>query len=136
MSIDIKEKKISKIKMNKFEKVLWIFVLAIAIILFLFLKFSAKDGEKVIVKVNKKEIARYDLNTDREVVIDGKDGGKNTLVIKKGKAYIKDATCPDKLCEHQGKIHIVGQSLICLPNRVVIEIVDDDKDDEFDGISK
>ena len=134
MSKDIKET--NKFLNNKFEKMLWIIILVVAGGLFLFLKFSADDGEQVIVKVDKKEIARYDLNTDREVVIDGKDGGKNTLVIKDGKAYIKDATCPDKLCEHQGKIHMVGQSLICLPNRVVIEITDDKKDEEFDGISK
>ena len=130
------KKETNKFLNNKIEKVLWIIILGVAVALFLFLKFSANDGEQVIVKVDKKEIARYDLNTDREVIIDGKDGGKNTLVIKDGKAYIKDATCPDKLCEHQGKIHMVGQSLICLPNRVVIEIVDDDKDEEFDGISK
>ncbi|SKA64401.1 hypothetical protein SAMN02745111_00959 [Eubacterium uniforme] len=130
------KKETNKFLNNKIEKALWIIILGVAVALFLFLKFSANDGEQVIVKVDKKEIARYDLNTDREVIIDGKDGGKNTLVIKDGKAYIKDATCPDKLCEHQGKIHMVGQSLICLPNRVVIEIVDDDKDEEFDGISK
>ena len=130
------KKETNKFLNNKIEKVLWIIILGVAVALFLFLKFSANDGEQVIVKVDKKEIARYDLNTDREVVIDGKDGGKNTLVIKDGKAYIKDATCPDKLCEHQGKIHMVGQSLICLPNRVVIEITDDKKDEEFDGISK
>ena len=130
------KKETNKFLNNKIEKILWIIILGVAVALFLFLKFSANDGEQVIVKVDKKEIARYDLNTDREVVIDGKDGGKNTLVIKDGKAYIKDATCPDKLCEHQGKIHMVGQSLICLPNRVVIEITDDKKDEEFDGISK
>ena len=130
------KKETNKFLNNKIEKVLWIIILGVAVALFLFLKFSANDGETVIVKVDKKEIARYDLNTDREVIIDGKDGGKNTLVIKDGKAYIKDATCPDKLCEHQGKVHMVGQSLICLPNRVVIEITDDKKDEEFDGISK
>lgn len=130
------KKETNKFLNNKIEKVLWIIILGVAVALFLFLKFSANDGEQVIVKVDKKEIARYDLNTDREVIIDGKDGGKNTLVIKDGKVYIKDATCPDKLCEHQGKIHMVGQSLICLPNRVVIEITDDKKDEEFDGISK
>lgn len=119
------KKETNKFLNNKIEKALWIIILGVAVALFLFLKFSANDGEQVIVKVDKKEIARYDLNTDREVIIDGKDGGKNTLVIKDGKAYIKDATCPDKLCEHQGKIHMVGQSLVCLPHRVVVEIVDD-----------
>ena len=117
------KKETNKFLNNKIEKALWIIILGVVVALFLFLKFSANDGEQVIVKVDKKEIARYDLNTDREVIIDGKDGGKNTLVIKDGKAYIKDATCPDKLCEHQGKIHMVGQSLICLPNRVIIEII-------------
>ncbi|MCR5629214.1 NusG domain II-containing protein [Eubacterium sp.] len=125
MSKDIKDTKTNEISNKKIEKALWIIILGVAVVLFIFLKLTARDGEKVSVRVDGKEIARYELSEDREVVIDGYNGGVNTLIIKDKKAYIKDADCPDKLCEHQGKIHMVGQSLVCLPHRVVVEIVDD-----------
>ena len=115
----------NKDKNKKIEKIVWISIFAVVIVLLIFLKLTSKDGEKVSVRVDGKEIARYELSEDREVVIDGYNGGVNTLIIKDKKAYIKDADCPDKLCEHQGKIHLVGQSLVCLPHRVVVEIVDD-----------
>ena len=115
----------NKDKNKKIEKIVWISIFAVVIVLFIFLKLTSKDGKKVSVRVDGKEIARYELSEDREVVIDGYNGGVNTLIIEDKKAYIKDADCPDKLCEHQGKIHLVGQSLVCLPHRVVVEIVDD-----------
>ena len=37
--------------------------------------------------------------------------------------YIKDATCPDKLCQKQGHISKNGQQIICLPNQVIVEII-------------
>lgn len=47
--------------------------------------------------------------------------GTNTLTIKDGKAYMTFATCPDKLCIHQGEIDAEGGTIICLPNRVSVE---------------
>lgn len=122
---EFKDMNENKDKNKKIEKIVWISIFAVVIVLLIFLKLTSKDGEKVSVRVDGKEIARYELSEDREVVIDGYNGGVNTLIIKDKKAYIKDADCPDKLCEHQGKIHLVGQSLVCLPHRVVVEIVDD-----------
>ena len=36
--------------------------------------------------------------------------------------FLKDTSCPDHLCEKMGRISSSGQSIICLPNRVVVEI--------------
>jgi hypothetical protein len=46
-----------------------------------------------------------------------------------------DADCPDKLCEKQGKISKNGQSIICLPNKIVIKI-NSDTDTDVDARSK
>jgi hypothetical protein len=35
---------------------------------------------------------------------------------------MKDADCPDKLCEKTGKISKNGETIVCLPHRVVVEI--------------
>ena len=35
---------------------------------------------------------------------------------------MKDADCPDKLCEKTGKISKNGETIVRLPHRVVVEI--------------
>ena len=44
------------------------------------------------------------------------------------------ADCPDQLCIHQGPIHIQGETIVCLPNRVVVEITGNDAEEQLDGI--
>lgn len=46
-----------------------------------------------------------------------------------------EADCPDKLCVHQGYISRVGEVLVCIPNKVVVEIKSDDSEKELDGIN-
>lgn len=48
----------------------------------------------------------------------------NTILIEPDGVSVKEANCPDMLCVRQGKIHKPGHSIVCLPNRVVIEISD------------
>ncbi|OON96715.1 MAG: hypothetical protein ATN36_05125 [Epulopiscium sp. Nele67-Bin005] len=48
--------------------------------------------------------------------------GENIIVVDNQKIYIKEATCKDHLCVHAKPIEKVGQSIICLPHRLQIEI--------------
>ena len=50
------------------------------------------------------------------------NGGTNTLVIENGYAWMTDSECPDKICEHMGKIHMNGQLIVCLPNGVIVTV--------------
>lgn len=50
------------------------------------------------------------------------DGHLNKIVIKDNKIKMIDADCPDLLCVYQGEISKVGESLVCLPNKVMVEI--------------
>ena len=62
------------------------------------------------------------LSEDTEVRIDGVNGGENLLVIEDGKAKIISASCPDGVCVRHYAISRDGESIICLPNRVVVTI--------------
>ena len=64
----------------------------------------------------------FPLNLHTNFVIEGADGGTNHLVIEDGKAYIDEASCPDKICISQGAVSESGQTIVCLPNRVVVTI--------------
>lgn len=100
-----------------------------------FLYFWKKGGAYAVVSVDGQEVISFSLEEDIEYEIKGYEGGTNTLIIKDGKAYLTDSTCPDHLCEHMGVIDKVGQSIICLPNRVVVEISGSSGDAEYDSIS-
>lgn len=81
-----------------------------------------RDGGTVIVEQEGRETARYALDVDRTVRIEG-PGGYNTLVIEGGQARLSDADCPNRLCVKTGSIRHGGESIVCLPHRLVVRIV-------------
>ena len=95
---------------------------------------TREKGNQVVVSVDGQVVNSFPIDKDTEYVIEGYEGGRNTLIIKDGVAYMSDASCPDHLCMGMGKISQVGQSIICLPNRVVVEIRGDGDEPEYDVI--
>ena len=99
-------------------------VLAAAIILvsaLLFLVFwvGGSQGNTAAVYIGNDLIGRYSLLIDAEYEL---NGGTNRLVIENQSARIEEANCPDGLCVHQGKISLCGERIVCLPNRLTVEI--------------
>ena len=105
------------------ELVLVLVLLAVILIGFLVVRLQRqKDAFIVDVSVDGTTIATYRLNDELDTWINGYQGGKNHLVIHDGCARIEEADCPDKLCVKQGTVSQSGESLVCLPNRVVVAI--------------
>lgn len=94
---------------------------------------TSRGGAAVEVRVDGKLSAEYSLNQNMDIVIHGTDGGTNRLRIEGGEAWLEEASCPDGLCVHMGRISKVGQSVICLPNRVVIRVTGNDAEDDIDA---
>ena len=90
---------------------------------------TGRAGERVQVRIDGTVTADYPLNRDQSVLIEGFDGGTNLLIIEDGTARIEEADCPDALCVRTGRISRQGQSIVCLPHKVVVEIVGGDADD-------
>ena len=104
--------------MKKNDFILIIAVIFIALSAFFVLRFTTDDGQRVVVKVDGEVYGTYDLREDNVIDI----GGTNTLVIKDNKAHMDDATCPDKLCIKQKEISKDGESILCLPNKVIVTV--------------
>lgn len=68
-------------------------------------------------------IKTVSLNVDAEFTVKAENGGYNTIVIRDGKIAIVDASCPDKICIHQGAVSSGAKPIVCLPNRLVIRVV-------------
>ncbi|MCI8981890.1 MAG: NusG domain II-containing protein [Hungatella sp.] len=88
---------------------------------------NRKPAVIVEVSVDGVVVEELDLSKDGEFVIQGHNGGTNTLVLENGQAHIADATCPDKVCIHQGTISRSGEMIICLPNLMIAKIVGEEE---------
>ena len=96
-------------------------LLVISLSVFLIVYLTGSEGSTAVVSVNGKKVAEYSLAIDGVYYL---NGGTNTLVIEGGKAYIREANCPGyQDCVETGKISRVGETIACLPNALVIEIV-------------
>jgi hypothetical protein len=83
-----------------------------------------------------KLVGEYVLTDDvnDEVKIES-ETGFNILHIEDGQIWIHDASCPDRVCISQGKISYDGEIIVCLPNKMLIKIVDNNEDSEIDFIA-
>lgn len=81
-------------------------------------------GDTVIVEVDGKVFGTYSLSKNQTVEIHTGEGGKelNLLVIKDGKAFVETATCHDGICAAHSPIFREGESIVCLPHKVVITV--------------
>jgi len=98
--------------------------------------FVKKDGNVAVVSIDGQVYKELSLNVNTELEINEANGvdGYNILVIDNGYAYMKDADCVNKICVHQGKINKVGETIVCLPHKVVIEIKGETT--ELDGVAQ
>ena len=86
------------------------------------------EGSTVTATVDGVTYGTYSLSVDTVVDIQTGDGQLNRLVIQDGKAYVETATCPDGICASHRSISRRGESIVCLPHKVVITITDGQDD--------
>ena len=102
-------------------------VLLLAAGLFLIFFLGGDEGSYAVVTLDGEQIMKYPLTSDIEERISCKsEGDYNVLVIKDGVAYIKEANCPDGICAEHRPISKVGETVICLPHKLVISIEGED----------
>ena len=106
--------------MKKKDIILIAAVLAISLISLAAIKMTQKDGKEVIVTVDGKEVYKTSIKKDQIYQIP-EENGTNVMQIKDGKVTMIEATCPDHYCMKQKAVDEHGGSIICLPNKVVIE---------------
>lgn len=80
-------------------------------------------GDWVVVEVDGEVFGRYPLDENTSIRIETGTDGYNVLKIADGYASVTEASCPDKLCVHQHKISRSDETIVCLPNRVVVSVV-------------
>ncbi len=103
--------------MKKGDVILFICIIAVSLCLIAGLFVFAPSGKTVIIKQNNQTYGEYPLNTNTQIVLE-----HNTILIQDGKALVSHADCPDKVCFKTSPISKRGETIICLPNKVIIQI--------------
>jgi hypothetical protein len=62
------------------------------------------------------------------------NNGTMRLETKGGGMRVIDSTCPEQICVHSGWIRKPGQSIICVPNQIVVELKGSQAA-EYDGLA-
>lgn len=100
---------------------------------------SDNDGLIAVIAVNSEEYSRVDLS-EVEVPYDlivpvGED--EVVVHIAPDGVCIKESPCSDKLCINTGELTKSGQSAVCLPMRVSLILISDDRTSENvpDGVA-
>ena len=97
---------------------------------------NTKNVDSIEIYMDNKLYKTYDINDKEEIKIKSKEGYNIVKIHDKGVEII-EASCPDKVCMHQGFITKSSESIVCLPNKVHIKITtEDNHESEEDVISK
>lgn len=112
--------------MTKGDKLLIVFLVLSSLVSFWIVKEvnSKIDNRYISIQIDGEEVERLEFNTKEEFtykVIETKFG-RNRIEIAKDYVRVVEADCPDKLDVLQGKITRPGEVIVCLPNRLVIEV--------------
>lgn len=127
-----KEKNMDEYRKSKNTLFLAMAFLAVSMIAGVFFAATKKGGTEVSVTVDGKAYYKGSLFVEKELRIT--EG--NTLLIRNGKADMTEADCPDQICVKHEPISHAGETIICLPNRVVVTITsgENTKEEGVDAI--
>ncbi|WP_156857901.1 NusG domain II-containing protein [Oceanobacillus sp. AG] len=114
----------------------WDIIIVIALVILSFLPFviftfiqtKYADGESVsvaVISVDNEEVQRVTLTGNEGVeVFDilSSDSNYNIVEVIDEEIRVKSANCPDQIDVHQGFISKPGETIVCLPHRMIIEI--------------
>lgn len=84
--------------------------------------FQNGAGQAVRITIDGKLYGEYSLSDNRTIIID-EPLGYNRVVIENGTAYMDGADCPDKYCMDYKPVSKGNETIICLPHRLVVEVL-------------
>lgn len=122
------------VKLKKADILVIILIVIASFLIYFFTnklpKEDANLAKKVVITVDGKVFKEIPLTKDTDEKIDiNTVYGKNEVVIEKGEVHMHESNCKDKICIKMGKISVPGDSIICLPNRLIVKIVSEKRND-------
>ncbi len=121
--------------MKQGDRIIFLILLVALVIASMQFFIPNTQSKSIVIRSDGIVVKKISLtrNKTEEFNIRSKEG--NLIVeIKAGRVRVIESTCKDKLCVKEGWIEKVGESIVCLPNRISISIVGE-KENGIDSIT-
>lgn len=110
---------------KKTDLIIILILLVISATVYMTYHYLAQDKEaKAEIYLESKLMKTVVLSTGEDSTFS--IPGKETVAFhlyEDGSIAFESSDCPDQICVHSGRLHIVGQSAACLPNGLILKIV-------------
>ncbi|MBN2464658.1 NusG domain II-containing protein [candidate division WOR-3 bacterium] len=89
---------------------------------------AARGPREALVYQDNRLVGVYQLDRDQTILIGDKARPHMRVEIRNGAIRVAESDCPKGVCKHAGWVRTPGRSIICVPNRVLIEVKGKSKD--------
>lgn len=120
-------------KIQKNDYILLISLAVCLVLICLVLELNKEKGSFAIVYHDNKQVLEISLDSPIKTYTVMGENGLVEIVAGDGKIKVEDENSPLHLCSKQGWIDSSIQTIVCLPNKIVIKIKDQR---ELDGVIK
>ena len=116
------------------DLVLIVVLMLFAITSLFIVSYLQTQGETVQIFLNNQMKYQYKLNKDKNLIIENQKDFIQ-IVVKDKKVWVDDSSCPAKICKKMGKISKTGQTIVCVPNKIFIQIIGENEEKYIDAIT-
>lgn len=109
------------LKTHRNDVILIAVLVALGGALMLWLGLTRQTGGVARVQIDGETVMELPLSQDTRVEL-GEPGHGNLLIIENGTARVEQADCPDQVCVRQGAVRYNGESIVCLPHKLIVSI--------------
>lgn len=96
---------------------------------------GAVEGTYAMIEVNGKHYDTVALTEEPRDIEIRTERGYNLLRVSREGIEMVESDCPDQLCVGFGHVHDIHDTIVCLPNRVFVEVTgDQDEGSEPDAV--
>ena len=111
-----------KRKTLKNDIVLIAALLLVALAAWGLLRLTRARGAEAVVTVDGATVAALPLSEDAVLTVGEGQGFSNVIEVSGGRVRVRDADCPDRLCVRTGWVSRDGESIVCLPHKLVVTV--------------
>ncbi|PKM51337.1 MAG: hypothetical protein CVV02_06955 [Firmicutes bacterium HGW-Firmicutes-7] len=110
-------------------------IIAGSVFIWNYIKEEGVEGEEFVAEIyyDGELYESVSLREVNKLVVVETTIGTNVIEVNEGNVTMIEADCPDKICLHTGTIKKANRSIVCLPNKVHVQIKGN-VEDEIDAI--
>jgi len=108
--------------MNKKDYLLIGFVLVLSLLGIFMLKEDESINKKAVIYYDNEKVLEIDLSKDEDTYEVMGENGVVKIVAGLGRVKVESESSPLHLCSKQGYISSSYESIVCLPNKIVVKI--------------